>query len=460
MFLVLWLSLFSASASSSSHYDVIVVGAGPAGLNATRILKENGLNVLCLEARSRVGGRVYSQPIGDGQHIELGAQWMAKEGHSRLEGLVKEYGLTPSTHKKVGKDIAITSSGIHRVWGGRDLSLLGQLDTLHVYLQLKRVLKRVQVSEPWRSPDLDQISAYDWIRQVAWSEENRAFWTNVIEQEMCCDSRAVSLLEVAQNMLTAGEIERLESADHYFFSEGLSTVFNKMANELGGSVKTNEPVVSLRQSDSAVEVVTGKGSYLAKHVILAIPPQLLAALGVGRPIEEMSRKFLEGRVLKMIAVYDSPWWRDRGFSGKTFSKDGLVDGTADSSVSESARGILVGFVSGPRASAMLTLSNEERQQVFQAHIERGFGRGPKPVQFFAHDWNSDEYSHGGYASRRGLGEWTRSEGILQDGIGRILFAGTESANEWRGFIEGALESGERAADQCQRYLKSQIQIKN
>jgi len=447
------LHAWASPASPRQNFDVIVVGAGAAGLHTAGILKARGLNVLCLEARDRVGGRVFSQPIGEGQFIELGAQWMAFEGQHRLQRLVVESGIKAQTHPPSGKDLALSRGSVRTLKpGALDMSLLAQLDTLQVYLRLKRILRRVSVAEPWRSADFDQISAADWFQSAAWTKESRDFWTHVIDQEMCCDSRAFSMLELAQNMATAGKVERLDRAEHFYFPQGLGTILQKMAADLGHRLKTGERVLSVSENENLVAVTTGKDTYFAKYVVLAIPPQLMGDLGISERLGGVADRMLEGQAVKMIAVYDSPWWRSKGFSGKVISRDGLLDLVVDSSFDDTGKGILVGLISGPRSQGIIQSSLDDKREIFKKHIHSAFGEWREPLQFYSHDWNSDEFTRGGYASHRPLGEWVESQGALIQPSGRLMFAGTETAREWRGFIEGALESAERAAAECESLL--------
>lgn len=457
--LYLYLSAGAVAPVAANTYDVIVVGAGAAGLRTAGLLKARGLKVLCLEGRDRVGGRVLSQPIGDGQFVELGAQWMALEGQHRLEELVAKSGIQARTHRKGGKDLVL-SRGVTRTLkaGALDLSVLAQLDTLQVYLRLKWILKRISVSEPWRSADLDRISAADWIQGAAWTKESKDFWTHVSDQEMCCDSKAFSVLEMAQNMATAGEVERLDRAEHFYFPQGLGSLFKKMADDLGDSLKTGERVrtVSENGDGKAVTVTTDKNSYVAKYAVLAIPTQLMGKLGLPQPLADVADRTLEGRAVKMIAVYDSPWWRAKGFSGRVTSRDGRLDLIVDSSHEENGKGILVGLISGPRSRDIAGRPLEEQREIFKQHIHAAFGEWREPLQFYSHDWNNDEFTRGGYASHRRIGEWVESKGALIEPNGRLLFAGTETAREWRGFIEGALESAERAASECESLLDREM----
>lgn len=456
-FLTAFLFLFCtgpALASAPQTYDVIVVGAGAAGLHTAGILKARGLNVLCLEARDRVGGRVFSQPIGDGQYVELGAQWMAFEGQHRLQRLVAESGIHPQTHSQLGKDLALSRGGTRTLKpGALDMSVLAQLDTLQVYLRLNRILRRVSVAEPWRSADLDRVSAADWVQGAAWTKESRDFWTHVINQETCCDSRTLSMLELAQNMATAGEVERLDRAEHYYFPQGLGALFRKMAADLGDSLKTGQRVLAVSENESRVTVTTDGNSYVARYVVLALPPQLMGELGIPSHLAGVADRMLEGRAVKMIAVYDSPWWRDKGFSGRVTSRDGQLDLVVDSSHEGAGKGILVGLVSGPRSQAIGERSLADKQEIFKKHIHAAFGEWREPLQFYSHDWTGDVFTRGGYASHRPLGEWTKSQDALISPSGHLLFAGTETAREWRGFIEGALESAERAAAECESLLR-------
>lgn len=447
-------------ATDADLYDVIIIGAGAAGLNAARHLRHR--KILCLEARDRVGGRVFSQPIGQGRAVELGAQWLAQKGQNRLHALIQKYQLRPQYHHKNGSDLFLSSNSSQKASpGALDLSYIAQIDSLRLSLKIKKMLRQISVAEPWRRPDLDRVSAFEWIQNSTWLDESAAYWINIVEQAMCCDPKNVSILEVFHNLATIGDLDLLEGAEHSYFPEGLSTVFQRMAMDLGEIVRTAEPVVAVSHQALEVQVATSKNTYRGRAVVFALPPQLMSKIelnsedSLALPLNEMSalgEKTVTGDVVKMIAVYERPWWREAGLTGTVASRDGALQFLIDSSDETSNKGILVGLVAGRRAGELDGLSLEGKKQVFLSQVEKTLGRGPAPEQFYSHDWSQDEFARGGYASRRSLGDWTASRGLLQEPAGRLFFAGTERAHQWRGYIEGALESGERVAQGVENFL--------
>ncbi|MFM7457519.1 MAG: flavin monoamine oxidase family protein [bacterium] len=432
-----------------SLYDVCVVGAGAAGIYACKLLQEQGKSFVCLEARSRVGGRIYSQKLANGNHIELGAQWLAKSGQTRFASLVKEHKYKPLVNFQDGLTVFLKDNQKQLLENGvYPLSSLGELDVYRVGQQIDQLAKKIAAAKPWHFPSLDQVSVYDWIQKTSQHKESAEYWLNIIESGFCVNPKLLSALECLQGFSTVGGVKKLAEADRYYFAEGIQSIFEKIADSLGNKLVLNSPVLSIEHSENQVIVQTNQSQYQCQKVILALPPQLIGKMLINPALPTSYSNALNnlqtGKVVKMIGVYKKPWWREDNLSGTITSPDSDIDFVIDSSHPSSPIGILVALVGGTRAESINPLNTIAKQELFESFVKTAFGRSEQLEEFYSHDWISDPYSLGAYRSSRGIGEWVKSQNIFSRSFGSIHFAGTETASSWRGYIEGALQSAERA----------------
>lgn len=445
--------------SSDNHdWDVIIIGAGAAGFAAYERLRAAGLRVCILEARDRVGGRVFSRRLSDGSRVELGAQWLAGSGQNRLERLVARHGLSAYENYARGKTVQF-NQGLRRQTRGEAFpgGLLARLDALRLVLRIAWKARRLRHEF---AKGADQRSLAEWIERVCWSADNRRFWLNLLEQAFCCDPYRVSEYEALHNLQAVGGFARLATADQFFFKEGLQTIFERQASEAGDALRLSSPVKAIEQTASGVCIQTSGESWRASRAVLCVPPQVAHHIPTTPdwPADRAAilAGFQPGSVVKCVGIYERPWWRSLGFSGRVASPDGDFDLLIDSGFAPDGSGILVALVAGSRADLLNSRSDLEKRQVFEAFVQCAFRTDDLDAkdaaqsetalcEFYSHNWSDDPFALGAYSSRRAIGGWAAGEDVLARPFGRLHFAGTETAREWRGYIEGALESGERAA---------------
>ena len=434
--------------------DIVVVGAGISGLYAAKLLKQRGLSVIVLEARDRVGGRMFSQKLSDGSAIDLGAQWISPD-QKRIQALVREYKLeTHLTHTE-GNRIAEVGQRRKLVRSGSPFSWLATLDLLQASWRIERNAKKLDKQLPWQHPQakqLDSQSFQSWLEKITFSEEARTYWHYIAGAGMCTNVRDFSPLEVFHQIATIGGLEALEKADSIFLKEGTQAIAQQMANELGECLYLSTPVRAIQTNKQHIQITTDNGSIQANRILLALPPQLLEKIAFDSDVENYLqtrvRHSVLGKVVKSVVVYERAWWRDRGLSGAADTPSEIIETLADTSIGEASPGVLVAITSGDHAVQLSQMDDESKQAVVLAHIDNVLGKSPSPPQqFFSMDWIREPYSLGGYASRQGIGGWTAQKNPLAQPFGRIHFAGTETATEWRSYMEGALQSAERASQE-------------
>ncbi len=388
--------------------------------------------------------------------VDLGAQWIGP-GQRRMYALANEYGLkTIATHAQ-GDTVVGVVGGFRRMSGATSpMSLIGKLDTFYLGWRIERIAKKLPVTQPWRHPHadcLDSVSFTKWLKDTAFSEEARSYWRYVAESGMCASSDDFSPLEVSQQIATMGGLGHLETAEHEFFATGAQTIASRLAADLGDRVQLQAPVRALRHGGQVVRAITDRDEFLGRRVILALPPQLVREISfddsLSLQVRQEGENLLLGQVVKNVVVYDRAWWRDAGLSGTAETPGEQIGLLVDSSNNAGRPGILVALATGHGAAILSKMDDAARKATVASHVLRVLGNSgdspAPPNNFFSMDWITELWSLGGYASRRTVGQWTDKRDTVAAPHGPIHFAGTETATEWRSYMEGALQSAERAS---------------
>ena len=159
---------------------------------------------------------------------------------------------------------------------------------------------------------------------------------------------------------------------------------------------------------------------------------------LGRPL---------GLVIKVHAVYETPFWREKGLSGTCFGADSIVQEVYDNTNHEDPRGTLVGFVSDEKADAMFELSEEDRKAAILDAIAVYLGEEAKnPSVFYLSDWGSEEWTRGAYAASYDLGGLSRYGKSQHDAVGPIYWSSSDLAAEGYQHVDGAVRMGQKTAD--------------
>jgi len=429
--------------------DIVIIGAGAAGIHAAYLLSNKGQSVTVLEASERLGGRIFSVPIEGGGAVELGAQWLGKSKQQRLETLAKRYDAKYQSNHYEGLTTHILRKTVVKSTSKMPpLSWFESLDVFQISLKINRLTKHINVESPWLSHvRLDKISFVDWVLQQAWTKSGAGYWNNLIEQSVCNNAKDLSVLEVLQNIASIGKTKTLLEADHYYFPSGLQRLFETYAKASGAKFLINSKVLTIIQCANELHVNDENGNvFVCNKVLIAAAPQVIPNITFNPPLPDtklsLQSSMKEGQVVKVLAVYDSPWWREKGLSGLVFSPDASFDTVID--VSHSNLGILSALVTSDRCLELQKLSDVQLTCEFVLHIGDAFGEQVQPKAFYRYRWEQDPYIRGGYSSNRPIGAWQSGTSALSSPYGNIHFASTETATQWRGYIEGALESAERA----------------
>ncbi|WP_067823146.1 flavin monoamine oxidase family protein [Nocardia inohanensis] len=417
---------------------VVVIGAGMAGLVAARELHRQGTEVLVLEAASRPGGRVLAETTALGSRVDLGGQWIG-HGHHRFERLAAELGTTVfAMHTPKRPTIA---EGVATV---RNSGLTAA--AANATLAYWEVVARLGAPRSWK-----QQSVRSWLRRVP----NR---------------RARRLLEVLVSISTTADLERYSMhafLDMVRFQGGLSTMLataggaqerlvteaagtlvERLAAGLDGKIVYDSAVTALHRDDTGVTIHSASGVHRATEVIMTVPPPVAATIEHHPPLPadriRLQDNTYMGSVYKAIAVYPDPFWREYGHAElMLLTEPGMA--VFDTSPPDGP-GHLCVLVAGPEARALDSLGLDTRRATILNALAEQLGPAVfEPRDWHEKAWHQDRHVGGGYSALPTIGYEEGYYPASAQPTGHIHWAGTETAHEHAGYIEGAIESGERAA---------------
>jgi monoamine oxidase len=437
--------------------DVAIVGAGLSGLTAARALADSGREAVVLEARDRVGGRLLNATLGEGVQVDLGGQWVGSD-HSRVQGLAAELRIGMFPQFGDGKNL-LDVSGTRRRYRGTIPRLgLGVLwDIFVARRRIARLARGVGVEEPWaaeRAGELDSQTLADWcaanvrtpIARELIGLAGRTVWGTGPEE--------LSMLHVLFYVSAAGSFDKLidteGGAQQDRLEGGAQELALGLAASLGERVRLGVTVRRIEQGDGAVKVLADGVEVEARQAIVAVPPAIAAGIEFEPTLPEPRGRLAEllrpGALNKCLALYETPFWREDGLSGAAVTDTGPATLTFDCSPRDGSAGVMLGFVGGPEARELAALPGAERRAAVLAGFERLYGpAAADPLDYAEHAWAAEEWSGGGPTSNFGPGGWSECGPALREPVGRVHWAGTETATVWSGYMEGAMQAGERVA---------------
>jgi monoamine oxidase len=460
------------NASSNRLVDVVVVGAGASGLTAARDLVKAGLSVVVLEARDRVGGRLFKKDILAGGWVDLGAQWVGPT-QTRALALIKELGLThfdwiPQTDPKTKTAVIWngskwTSAGAldEAVDGGRVTITPGDVADLDQALEKFRALsKTVPPDAPWNAPQaeaLDSMTLQTWLLENTTTAYAQRFFTLETGADREESPGWTSMLYMCW---LDSSSPKEDGPEDYLIHGGAGQIPVLMAKSLQDQIVLGAPVRSIAQDHNGVTVGTLTGSYRCQYAIVAIPPSLAGQILYDPPMPavrlQMTQRVPMGTSIKCLAVYPEAFWRSEG-TGAWIGLGELptVSYAADSSPPSGKPGVMVSFIEGTKALATATLSAKQRRALVLADYVGYFGpKMASPVQYYEQNWPAEQWTQGAACFYTPPGVLSEPFGkAIRDPVGRIHWAGTEAATRWMGYIDGAVSAGESAAQMVRAKIR-------
>jgi monoamine oxidase len=438
--------------------DVVVVGAGLAGLAAARALTAQGVSVVVLEARDRVGGRTLNHDLGDGKVVEVGGQWIGPT-QDRLAALARELGVDTFPTHASGHNLLEYRGSVRRYRGTIPrINPAVLTDVQQAQMRLNRLARQVPLDAPWEArgaAKLDGQTAATWMRRNMATRSGRMLLELGIEAVWAAQPEDMSLLHVLFYIHSAGRLEMLfdteGGAQQDRFIGGSQRIALYMAEELGEErMDLDAPVRRIEHGPDGVTVHADGVMARGRRAIVAIAPTLAGRIAYDPPLpgyrDQLTQRMPLGTVAKCMAIYPEPFWRSEGLSGQATSDAGPVRLMFDNSPPDGSPGVLLGFLEGRHARELGRVRPEERRTAVIECFARVFGpRAASPDDYVERLWAEEEWTRGCYGCHMPTGAWTAYGPALHAPIGPIHWAGAEYAQVWNGYMDGAVRSGAAAA---------------
>ena len=438
--------------------DVAIVGAGFAGLVAARELTAKGVSAFILEARNRVGGRVLNEDLGDGQTVDIGGQWVGP-GQDRILALAEAVGVetfptygAESLHVRYRNGVRTTdSAGLP----DKDPDVLTEFAS--AFAQLESMAQTIEVERAWEAEhaeEWDSLTVQTWIDANLTTEGAKIIMENIVQGVYAVEPRDISLLYMLTYAKAATSFANLVGteggAQQDRFDGGSQLIAQRVAEQLGDRIIYEAPLRRVTQNGDGITLASDGVELHAQRAIIAIPPALAGRVEYGPALparrDQLMQRMPMGSVIKVNAVYDEPFWRQEGLSGRAGSDEGPIRTVFDNTPKSGSPGILIGFIEGKDARDLSGVAEPERREAALGSLARYFGdQAAKPVRYIERDWTIEPYSRGCYGAFMAPGTMTQYGSALRELSGRIHWAGTETSTVFAGYMDGAVRSGERAA---------------
>jgi monoamine oxidase len=444
--------------------DVAIVGAGLAGLTAATELERRGVATVVLEARDRVGGRVLSHQVGDGVAIDQGGQFVGppREGPWLMDELCREHGIERFRIHERGDKLVLLGSRRTRYRGlAPSWPPHAALDLVRAKDAIERLARSFPAGEPWRAPDaaaLDGQTYASWIERNVHTRRSRALLRLATETLYAAEPEELSLLHVLAYVRSAGRghLTHLARVGRGHQQEqlrgGAQTLPLALAAALGDRVHLSTPIHGIAVRGGAATLGGPSATVACRRTIVALPPALAARLELDPPLpgdrDRARLAFAGGSVITASLVYAEPFWRAQGLSGYAATSHGPVRGVLDVSPPHATAraGVLQAFVVAGSARALARLPEAERRRALLGGLAELFGDAARtPEHYFEKDWTADPWTRGCYHGIGAPRAWLAHGPRLRDPAGPIHWAGSETATWGLGTMEGAIDSGRRAA---------------
>ena len=441
--------------TSSIHSDVIIIGAGLSGLMAARTLHRAGKSVAVLEARNRLGGRLLSEPVS-GSTLDLGGQWVGPT-QTYANALCQELGIATYKSFHTGRKV-LELDGKIRTYKGDipSLSPLALIELQRAITRVERLVRQVPAATAFEHENAeawDTRSVGEWARKTVWNRKARQVLDAAIRVIFGVDADELPVLHLLMYANAGGGMMKLceidDAAQESRLVGGTQQLAHGLAEALGDRVYLSHPAQAIRQTEDRLTVITENTDFSAQRVIVAIPPALVSRIhftpGLPTAREQLNQRMPMGATIKCHALYDRPFWRDAGWSGEVVG-DGQPITVAFDNTDQGGKAALVAFIVGQPARRWAQETMDARREAVLSALVRYFGpEAGSPMKYIDKDWGAEPWTGGCPIGVPTLGTLSTYGHALRAPVGRIHWAGTETATQWMGYMDGALQAGERAA---------------
>ena len=412
----------------------VIIGSGLAGLAAGFKLKNAGWDVTILEARSRIGGRVFSHSMPQNKQLvcELGAEWVG-ESHERIQALCKDFGIPLQKHQF--DDYLLRNGKVSRpgAWNFSPQARSAFEKMVEGYEEL---------SEAGQAA-LDKVDWWTHLSDIGFTRDDLILRDLADSTDFGESIRHVSAFAALAEYAESSPKNEMD----YKMTGGNSRLVNEFVKRIGSeNIRTRMKVSEVNQRGGTVTVRVGGESFAADACICTAPIASLRKIKFDPPLSreqaEAAEKLTYSRIIKNSVLYDNRFWKDDNFS--------MVSDTTShyyfhSTQNQPGRqGILTAYAIGEKADVLASQDDARRMALITRDLTDFNAEAPKLARGIAsYAWQRDEFTEGAYALYR-PGQWFGIRPILARPHQKVLFAGEHIA-DWQGFMEGAIETGEAAA---------------
>ncbi|MCW5961994.1 MAG: FAD-dependent oxidoreductase [Pyrinomonadaceae bacterium] len=431
----LGIALSAHAVFGQNKKSCVVIGAGFSGLAAAYKLKMAGWNVTVLEARDRIGGRVFSYSLPQNKDLicELGAEWVG-ESHERIKALCADFKIPLQKHQF--DDYLLQNGKVSRpgAWGFSKDAEAAFAKAKDGYEKLSAVQER----------KLDNLDWWTYLEKIGFSEDDLRLRDLMDSTDFGESIRHVSAYGALAEYAESSPKNEMD----YKMTGGNSRLAQEFAARIGAeNIRTGTLVSEVIQWKGTVSVKTADETLKADAVICTVPTQSLLKIKFNPPLptaqREAAEKLIYARICKNSVLYDERFWKDENFSMVSDVTSHYYFHSTQNQ--PGSQGILTSYAIGEKADVLASQSDERRMRIITNDLVDFDREAPNLAKGIAsYAWQRDKYTDGAYALYR-PGQWFGIRPILQRPHGKVLFAGEHLA-DWQGFMEGAIETGESAAE--------------
>ncbi len=439
--------------------DILIIGAGFAGIAAAKKLHGLNRDFLVVEARERIGGRTLTETFEGDITLDLGAKWLGPTQQLVWEWVYETNAATYETYNTGRNILSYKGKTSHYTGTIPKIGILSLLDLGNAIKQLEKLAATIDTQQPWQHPQAeryDEMTLRTWIRQHTHTEAARHVMEIGIQTVFAAESSEISLLFALFYLRSGDNLETLISitngAQQTILKEGTQGLLKKVAACFADRIVLQSPVEKIVQDTIGVKAHTAQSIIRAQKCILTVPPALLERIRFEPPLPQQKAQLCQrmpmGAAMKCFAVYNTPFWRKHGLSGQVVSDEFPVKVTFDVGHGDKDYGKMLVFVEGNDARNFIGLPPDMRKQMVLEKLVHFFGKEAAfPIFYTDKCWTEEEWTRGCYVGLMSPNTLTHFGPHLRTPFGNIHFAGTETADRWNGYLDGAIQSGYRAAEE-------------